>query len=176
VSKRALEDDFAAAGGSSIRSGLIWGASNNGMIATVIKLAALKFACPHLLPDPIVYHSEVGQLVESLLALMRRPKPIEPVSLGAFREPMRLSEIAHAIRGTERGIHVPVPVALFRTPARVLESQGIRLRFRADSLSGGLAPGDLERSSLRDTFLPGFADSSAFVAWIHATRTNGDGQ
>jgi nucleoside-diphosphate-sugar epimerase len=176
VSKRALEYDFAAAGGSSIRSGLIWGASVSGMIATVIKLAALKGACPHLRPDPLVYHSDVGQLVESLIALMRHPKPIEPVSLGAFREPMRLSEIAHAVRGTDRGFHVPVPVALFRAPARVLEARGVRLPFRADSISGGLAAGDLERSSLRHTFLPGFADSSAFVAWMHSTITTGGGQ
>ncbi len=164
--KRALEFDFQSAGGGAVRAGLIWGESLSGMVATVAKLARISKGCPHLVPDPVVFHSEVGSLSGALIDYLAARPSDTPVKLGAHDAPVRLSEISHAVRASTAGPHVRIPVALVRGTARTFESVGVSLPFRADSLAGGLAPGDVGRSSIGDRFIQGFPDSREFLGWL----------
>lgn len=134
--KLAVEEAFVGVGGTSLRAGLIWGENPTGIIATVLRLASMRLVCPHLTPDPFMYHSQQRELAGLLVDSALPEAPSRGVLLAVSPERVHLYELVHAAdRGSHR-VHVQIPVRALVGVSRTAEKAGIKLPFRADSLSG----------------------------------------
>lgn len=163
--KRALEYDLHGERGVTVRAGLVWGYRPAGIAKMVLRLAALRKICCHLRPDPLLYQTEVAALARLLVAAATGGRG-ETSLWAAWPEPLNLSEIAHAVRGTPPWYHAKIPAAPVRVILAGAERAGFLLPMRSDSFGGILRPGDVPSDPNRSHFMGGFPDNRNFLSWI----------
>lgn len=163
ASKAAVEDAVTRVGGTSLRAGLIWGGSPSGIVATLATLASVPLLRPRLLPDPTMRHSERDALAAALVSAAD-PQSAPGTRLAASHEGVRLSSLLDALRGTRRGVPLPVPVRPVRFAASAAERLRIPLPFRADSLAA-LAPSPDVAAPLALGWEEGFPGTGALLEW-----------
>lgn len=134
--KYALEQDVAAAGGTGIRPGLIYGRERGGLFASLDRVVRKL----PLLPDfgaqaelVGVHAADLVSVVEAFAAGTHAPAllPVAHPERLSFR---RILEVIGEAAGV-RARFVPVPPALALAAMRPLEAVGVRLPFRSDSLT-----------------------------------------
>ena len=164
TAKASLEAEFRADGGTALRAGLIWGNQPSGMVSTVLRIARLPLACPHLTPDPTLHHSEIRTLAARLVEATTTVD--SETVLAASAEAVRLSEIVHSARRRGTSVHVTIPTRALLAAARSGERLGVPLPFRSDSLP--VADDTNERAVMSSTLcrLDGFPGREAFLGWI----------
>jgi len=110
--KVAIEEVFAAQGGSVIRPGLVYGGSRSaGLFGTLWKLARLPLH-PTPLPMPRVYPVHIDDLCDALLVLCDPEKPlVERVEVAG--PPVTFAALLRAMAADEsRWPRLPAPVPL----------------------------------------------------------------
>lgn len=170
--KAIVEDAFEAAGGGSVRSGLIWSpiAAPFGMIQTVLKLARVPGVCVHLKPDPLMTYSDLDHLTDALVARATGMAD-QPIAIGASTEPVRLSEISHAARPKDPMSHVALSPKRLLGIASNAQRFGAPLPFRVDSLNAVLTESDPYDKVAGVPVLGGFLGRADFLTWITASAT-----
>lgn len=164
--KRALEYDLRGGSGAIVRAGLIWGDKPAGMIKTVISMASTPGACFHLIPDPVLYQTEIGMLAQLLVSVAIGDASRSQI-WAAWPESLTLSTIAHAVRTKPPAIHVRVPTAAIRAVARFAELAHVQSPVRSDSFAGTLRTGDVPAAgSGRSRFADDFAGNAEFLSWL----------
>lgn len=135
--KLAVEDVTLRLGGIAVRPGLVYGAHPGGVMGAILKLAGL-----HVLPLPgagclqyPVYDEDVARVVASLVGGADWRPGIVAV---AQPEPARFDHVVkHLLRRQRRSaVIVPIPWRPVYALLRLVESAGLRLPVRADSLLG----------------------------------------
>jgi nucleoside-diphosphate-sugar epimerase len=137
----ACERMFAAAGGTALRLGLVYGSAEGGMVGALRKVAALPVV-PLLRPDSYQYTVHVDDMARCVVATVEQPSTHRVVGVANPRR-VPFSEIIRTLRatGTAKPLRgVPVPAALLYRALRAAEAMGIRSPFRADSLLGLVQP------------------------------------
>jgi nucleoside-diphosphate-sugar epimerase len=135
--KWTLEQDVAAAGGISIRPGLVFGSESGGLFAALDRAIRLAPVLPDFGPSACMYAVHSADLVRVIEVLLASSGVTIP----------RLLSVAHPQRLTMRrvteviaeaaGRHarfVPAPPGLALAALRTLEGIGVHLPFRSDSL------------------------------------------
>lgn len=135
AAKLQVESAARSTGGSSLRSGLIWGGDQlSGMLATLSRLARLPAFSPRLLPDPLMYLTDRTPLAQELVAAAvddRLPSTL----LAASPDPVRLSTVMNELRRGRGRIVIPAPIAAVQVFSRAATALRIPLPFRPDSLA-----------------------------------------
>lgn len=133
--KYALEQDVAAAGGTSVRPGLIYGRERGGLFASLDRVVRKLPLLPDFGPEAVlvgVHEADLVSVVEAFAGGARAPAllPVAHPERLTFRR--ILAGIAEA--AGVRARFVPVPPMLAFAAMRPLEAVGVRLPFRSDSL------------------------------------------
>lgn len=162
--KSLVERAFTTSGGASLRAGLIWGGRPAGIVATVLRLAGLPAVCVHLVPDPLLFHSNQLVLAERLVDLAGEGS--SGVRLAAAKHPVALTHLVHAAQRSQVKAHVSVGVAPLMSGAHIFEQAGISLPFRIDSLRG-VGP-EAERAIMASDLeeVGGFPEAGELLDWI----------
>jgi nucleoside-diphosphate-sugar epimerase len=134
--KYALEQDVAAAGGTAVRPGLIYGRERGGLFASLDRAVRTLPVLPDFGPRAVlvgVHAADLVAVVEAFVAGAIAPAllPVAHPERLTFRR--ILAGIAEA--ASVRARFVPVPPALAIAAMRSLEAVGVRLPFRSESLT-----------------------------------------
>lgn len=168
--KRELEQEFSIRGGTSIRSGLLWGSNLSGIVATICKLSQVPFFCAHLNPDPRLFVSNEVELAKALVNEAVTRETSHPVISLKSREHIQLSKISHNYQDPRsKRLHLRFSVKQLLLIGELLRKCHFRLPFRVDSLRSILAAeqnapesGVLEQSTATST--------EDFIRWLAQSR------
>lgn len=170
--KCGVEDAFAAASGVSLRAGLIWGgADTSGIVSTLVRLASLRYVCPHLVPDPQLYHSERQTLARLLVDSAIKQSSDPQTYIAASEQSISLSAITHCINGSRRHIHLPISVRALTMGIRLTAICRLPLPIRADSLGGIGAQLESAIQASKLPWLKGFPGTQEFANWLRQVGT-----
>jgi len=137
--KLACEQLVTAAGGTSLRLGLVYGGAEGGMIGALRKVAALPVV-PILRPDSYQFTVHVDDMARCVVATVEQPPTHRVVGVANPRR-VAFSELIRTLRGTAKPLRgAPIPAAWLYRALRAAEATGIRAPFRADSLLGLVQP------------------------------------
>jgi hypothetical protein len=166
--KSELEASFVNHGGSFVRAGLVWGGELTPIVKTVVRLAQLPLLCVHLVPTPVLYHSEQEALCQEMIRMCYLKQALRPGVNAVSSEPVSLIEIQHVFGRSRLKLHIRVPTKLLISVSRSLERLSVPLPFRADSLASvALQGGDGEGvSGVSGKLTPSFAGKQAFEQWL----------
>lgn len=138
--KLRIEDELRTLNGISIRPGLIYGADAGGMLGALERAVATLPIIPLIgrgdWPMYLAYEEDVCRLIAAI-ASHEGPLPNEPITAAAQRA-MKFKDILRDL-GQAKGknvVFLPIPWRLVWFGLRFLESMGIGIRFRSDSLIG----------------------------------------
>ncbi|SHT77852.1 Uncharacterized conserved protein [Mycobacteroides abscessus subsp. abscessus] len=139
--KLACEDLVAAAGGTSLRLGLVYGGTDGGMIGSLLKLSRLPLI-PVLCPDSYQYTVHYEDMAQCIISAVERPTTHRSVGVANPRR-VPFSEILSTLRATTtdrplRGL--PTPSSWIYRGLRAVEATGLRPPLRADSMLGLIRP------------------------------------
>jgi hypothetical protein len=136
------------------------------MVQTLHRLATFPMAMPVLSPDPLMYHSDVWSLAESLCRASA--SRVGGLTLGAALEQISLRELMAALR-RRSGLRIFVPIAALSLVAKVAQRARIPLPFRPDSIAGLQMDRVAESAA---AWTSGFRSSTEFILWAGSeTRT-----
>jgi nucleoside-diphosphate-sugar epimerase len=144
-----------------IRPGLVWGGETGGVMGSLEKLVLLLPLVPFVtakssLKQFLVHGTDLAQIILQLIH--SNPSPETPVIASAFHPqsvplPDILREIAR--RHSLRRSYLPVPWQLAMLGLKSLETLGIPLPFRSDSLKGLVHPNPTPKNHFLDfTYTP----------------------
>ena len=95
--KKEVEEVVLQNNGVVVRAGIVWGHGAKGIIQTLSKLANLPFVCPHLSPEPRLFHTNIDQLAVLLLDCALKKNMKQSMIRAASITPISLSEIFHKL-------------------------------------------------------------------------------
>ncbi|MBJ7337660.1 NAD(P)-dependent oxidoreductase [Mycolicibacterium sp.] len=155
--KLACEEIATAHGGTSMRLGLVHGGMAGGMVGALRRVAAAPVV-PMLRPDPYQYTVHVDDMTRCVVAAVASPPPHAVIGVANPRR-VPFSEIITGLRAsttTARLRSLPVPSASLQHILKAAERAGLRIGFRADSLTGlrTPAPGVLHADYWRTMGIP----------------------
>lgn len=136
--KLEIEEATLAVGGMVLRPGLIYGGSNRGMYGKLVQQVKRGRPVPLLVGSTctqfLIHVDDLGDAVEALLSGRMAP-PKEPLTL-AHDEPWPLKKLLNTIAQAEgKSIRfIPVPWPLVWLGLRCLETMGLKLAFKSDSV------------------------------------------
>lgn len=139
--KLAIEAATTAAGGCSIRPGLVYGSQPGGIVGALRKATRLPIV-PLIAPNAHQYPVREDDLMTAIAALAEAEDlPRGPIGI-AQPTPVRFQDLLVALADHEgrRCRFVPVPWRLVYWGLRAAELLPVRLPFRADSLLGLVRP------------------------------------
>ncbi len=141
--KFALEREVAAAGGTSIRPGLVFGRERGGLFAALDRVVRSAPLLPDLGPRARLFVVHAGDLLAIVGAWLALGRTTAPALLAAaWPEPYSMRRVLEVI-ASAAGRHArfaPAPPGLVLAGLRAVEAAGIQLPFRSDSLVSMLAP------------------------------------
>lgn len=168
--KFQLEQEFSKRKGSSIRAGLLWGASLSGMVATICKLSKIKGICVHLIPDPSFSVSNESEIAMELVSQALKGHSSNSIMSLKSQSKVRLSDISHAFRGLGKSaVHLRVSVQLLVLIGSLMTKLGIELPFRVDSLRTLLGKSH-EQANAKVRVKHTETTTQDFLAWILLAR------
>jgi NADH dehydrogenase len=135
--KFTIEEDVRAAGWSSIRPGMVFGPDRGGLFQSLDRVVRLLPALPDLGKRTrlfLVHAGDLGQVVEAWLTLVGRPAP--PLIRAAHPQLFSMRGVLEVLAEAagRKPLFVPVPTNAALAGLRALESIGLTLPFRSDSL------------------------------------------
>ena len=140
--KLQIETMASAVGGISIRPGLIYGGSNEGLIG---KLEAIAQKLPVI---PLIGHGHYPQyltdihlLCQTIDDLLHHRLPItqQPTILAA-ETPVSFKELLLKLAGEKKPLLIPIPWRLPWLALKTLEMLNIPLAFKSDSVTSLVSP------------------------------------
>jgi len=143
--KLAVEAQAPRLGLIIVRPGLVWGNAPRGMIGAMLKVCSLPLLTPLIgrgnQVSYLAHEDDLGDLFCALLGSANAPiaRPI----LAAAEPGMtfrHVLEILSQAAGRRRKIFLPVPPIVVSAGLKTLETTGLRMRMRSDSLVGLLNP------------------------------------
>ena len=161
-SKFQLEKICLSLHGTVLRAGVIWGSEWAGILKSIKSLSKLPIICPHISPEPILYHSNQIDLAAELVRNAVND-PVNKVLLSANQVPIQLSKISHAIRGNIKSIHFKVAIKLIVTVATFIRFIKLPLPFSPDSIRSLITP--MESTDLH-SFSKGFSTENDLLKWL----------
>jgi nucleoside-diphosphate-sugar epimerase len=133
--KWAIEQDVAAWGGTSIRPGLVFGRERGGLFAALGRVVRRAPVLPDFGPGARVYTlhgDDLCRIVAEFVAASS-PPPLLPAAHATRHTMRRVLEVMAEEAGVRpRFLYLPPRLAL--AGLRAVESAGLRLPFRRDSL------------------------------------------
>jgi nucleoside-diphosphate-sugar epimerase len=141
--KLACEHLATQLGGTSLRLGLVYGVEGGGMSAALSRLARLPLV-PVLRPRSYQYTVHADDMARCVISVAgQRPQTVRVAGVAADRR-VPFDELMRGLRlratGSRRFWTLPVPSRLLALAMASAERIGLRLPFRADSLSGLVKP------------------------------------
>jgi len=141
MAKLDIEAVTAAAGGTSVRPGLVYGRNAGGIFGALTRMARLP-AIPLIAPGTRQFPVHEDDLVDAIVALATTSETVpSPVGI-AQRSSVTFREILETIAAVEGRAprYIPVPWQVVHAGLRSAEALGLRAPFRADSLLGLVRP------------------------------------
>ena len=132
--KWALEQGVTAAGGTSLRPGLVFGRERGGLFASLDRVIRAAPLLPDFGAAALLYVVHSGDLLEIVNASLANETP--SLLPAAWPTPFTMRR-ALEIVAEEAGVaarFVPAPPGLALAGLRTLEAGGLHLPFRSDSL------------------------------------------
>ncbi len=135
--KWTTERDAEAAGGTSIRPGMVFARERGGLFASLDRVVRGVPLLPDFGPRTrlyVVHALDLVRVIEAWVALGGTPAP--PLLKAAHPEPLTMREVLETLAKAagRRPRFVPVPTAIALAGLRTLEGLGLVLPFRSDSL------------------------------------------
>ncbi|HYM80062.1 MAG TPA: NAD-dependent epimerase/dehydratase family protein [Candidatus Limnocylindria bacterium] len=134
--KWALEREVAGWGGTSLRPGLVFGRARGGLFLALGRVVRRAPFMPDFGPRAtlyVVHARDLAGIVDAFLALQH---PAPGLLTAAHPSPLTMRRVLE-VMAEEAGARprfVPVPPTLALAGLRTLESTGLHLPFRSDSL------------------------------------------
>jgi len=164
--KYALEEICHSSNGAVLRAGIIWGGEWTGILKSIKTLSEFPVVCPHISPEPRMYHSYQNSLAAELVRSATQNTGIK-VLLAANMVPIQLSMISHAIRRNLKSIHIKVSLKLIIKMTAFFASIKMPLPFSPDSFRSLLNP--VEKAELHP-FSSEFSSEFDFLWWIYTKK------
>lgn len=156
--------------GVVVRPGLVWGGElmKSPILQQLARIAAIPLVLPTLSPDPLLYHSEITVLCQTLVRVCDEPSLSGSRVCAFAHDQIALSAILKAMRTRGLLMTFRLPTGLCISILRFLDRFRIRIGIEAESLRFALPSKsslDLQRGLQRSSeFSQMRADN--FVEWL----------
>jgi nucleoside-diphosphate-sugar epimerase len=134
--KKAVEEIVLQKKGVVIRAGIVWGDGAKGIFQTLSRLANNYFLCPHLYPDPLLFHTNINQLAVVIVDCALEKDVHRSQIRAASRMPIPLSEMLHKLsRKNHSRLHICLPFKVIKMLISVISRMSVSADHLSDSFS-----------------------------------------